>query len=622
MKKFRSLVSVFAAFCLLVSGLPLAASAQGATRYIGDYAVTADSFSHVSLQNDDDGEYLLIGEGAQVRVANDADTAVASTPIWIEGGDEDGMETEVTLDGVTLDSGTRTALRVTGDHVFLNLERDSTLRAAPSKSAAEDLGVVTFGEQWDSGAGMMQHFGRATVRGTGSLYLLGGTSAETGVLLSYGSRLTVAEGKLAVTGRDAVRLRDKSGVAVTGGLLAAVGTRVGADVGGDSLFAIDGGEVKLLGRNRSGVGLTEPGAQLYLKDGSLWVQGGEHGVSGTAKTTFSVLGGSALSTGNTGYGVSLEGPDAKAVLNGGTLRLNGKESAIVAQIWQEDGEAFPADAPISLGSVKLNPACSVNSYRLAGDAAAFYSLTKGKFRVENASSPVIVGATYELTVYAKTLAQPAEEPSPLYDDDLEPAEKPEPSPEPSPEPGWKNPFTDVSEKDWFYEAVKFANEEGLLVGTGKGKFQPETAMTRAMLAAVLYRMEGSPEVKVTGRPFDDVKTGEYYTEAVVWAKENGIIYGTSAKKFSPDNKITREDLACFLFRYAEYLKLGTSAQPIPSGFKDAGKISRYAKDAMAWCITKNIISGVSKTTLSPKGLATRAQVSSMLMRFSALLETK
>ena len=175
------------------------------------------------------------------------------------------------------------------------------------------------------------------------------------------------------------------------------------------------------------------------------------------------------------------------------------------------------------------------------------------------------------------------------------------------------PFTDVHESDWFYKDVAFAYENGLFAGTSDTTFSPNTSMTRAMLVAVLYRLEGKPSV--SGRSgFSDVTSGSYYEDAVTWAADNGIVYGTSASTFSPNANVTREQMTAILYRYAQYKKYDTAASSSLNGFTDHASVSGYAAASLEWAVAEELVYG-SAGKLMPTGDATRAQVAAILHRF-------
>lgn len=176
------------------------------------------------------------------------------------------------------------------------------------------------------------------------------------------------------------------------------------------------------------------------------------------------------------------------------------------------------------------------------------------------------------------------------------------------------PFGDVKTADWFYNDVKYVYEKGMMAGTAADVFAPNATTTRAMIVTILYRLEGSPAVTGTSS-FVDVPAGQWYTDAVNWAAANQIVKGTSATTFAPNDSITREQMAAILYRYAQYKGYDVTKKADLSGYSDNGQVSAYAKDALAWANAAKLINGVTNTTLAPQGNATRAQVSAILHRF-------
>ena len=177
-----------------------------------------------------------------------------------------------------------------------------------------------------------------------------------------------------------------------------------------------------------------------------------------------------------------------------------------------------------------------------------------------------------------------------------------------------NPFTDVSEKDWFYSDVMFVYENGLMLGTSKALFSPHGTATRGMMATILWRMEGSPAPKGKNS-FTDVEAGKWYADAITWTAENGIFAGYGKDKFGPDDPITREQLAAIFYRYADYKGYDLTVKGNLDKFKDADKITDYAKTAMQWAVGSGLMKGKSGNLLDPQGTATRAEIAAMLHRF-------
>lgn len=179
--------------------------------------------------------------------------------------------------------------------------------------------------------------------------------------------------------------------------------------------------------------------------------------------------------------------------------------------------------------------------------------------------------------------------------------------------GW-NPFWDVPQSHWAHEAVTYVYDNDLMNGTDGSLFSPESTTTRAQVVTVLYRLAGQPAAD-WANPFWDVPASAWFHDAVTWAWENDITGGVSSTHFGAGNAVTREQLATFLYRYAQDQGYDTSARADLSGYSDAGLVSSYATEALSWANATGLITGTTATTLSPQGSATRAQVATILSRF-------
>lgn len=176
-------------------------------------------------------------------------------------------------------------------------------------------------------------------------------------------------------------------------------------------------------------------------------------------------------------------------------------------------------------------------------------------------------------------------------------------------------FKDVKESDWFYEAVSYAVENGLMSGMSEDIFAPNTPLTREMLAVVLYNVEGQPESS-EANTFTDVKADMWYTDAILWANENGIVAGYDNGAYGVGDLITREQFATILYRYAQFKGYDTTQGGMAvREFSDYENISDYARPAMAWAVNAGIMGGMDDGTLMPQGKATRAEAATMLMNF-------
>ena len=178
-------------------------------------------------------------------------------------------------------------------------------------------------------------------------------------------------------------------------------------------------------------------------------------------------------------------------------------------------------------------------------------------------------------------------------------------------------FSDVSDGAWYAGAVDFASSHDLFRGVSEDEFAPQSPMTRAMLATVLFRLEDEPEGAV-GLKFGDVKDDSWYTDAVAWASENGIVNGTG-NGFEPNANISREQIATMLYRYVNYLGIDTGARGDVSKFKDGKEVSSWASDAMAWAVEVGLFMGDDTGSLNPKGDATRAEVATLMERLVGLI---
>jgi len=179
------------------------------------------------------------------------------------------------------------------------------------------------------------------------------------------------------------------------------------------------------------------------------------------------------------------------------------------------------------------------------------------------------------------------------------------------------PYTDVAAADWFYDGAKYCYEHRIMKGVSDTLFGPNAATTRAMVVTMLYRMEGSPDVTAINS-FADVKASDYFYDAVRWADEKGIVTGEAYNVFNPNGAVTREQLASMLFRYAKYKGDDVSFNSLIYSFADASMVSDYALDALGWANYNGIVTGVTIDRLEPQGSAARAQVATMIKRFSTL----
>lgn len=196
------------------------------------------------------------------------------------------------------------------------------------------------------------------------------------------------------------------------------------------------------------------------------------------------------------------------------------------------------------------------------------------------------------------------QPSPTPDVTPEPTETPAPA-------GMS--FVDVEPDDWFYNEVKYVYDRGMMNGTGDGAFSPNEPTSRAMIVTILYRLAGSPDALAPS--FPDVPDGQYYTAAVGWAAQHGIVTGYDTGLFQPDGRLTREQLAAILYRYSQAMGYSTARRGSLTQFDDYADVSPYAWEPMSWAVGVELLSGMGDGTVAPTGQATRAQVATILARY-------
>ena len=174
------------------------------------------------------------------------------------------------------------------------------------------------------------------------------------------------------------------------------------------------------------------------------------------------------------------------------------------------------------------------------------------------------------------------------------------------------PFIDVHPGDWFYDPVCYVYSQSLMTGTSATTFEPNTSLSRAMLVAVLHRLEGSPAA--SAGDFTDVSDGDWYAQAVNWAASVGVVNGFDDGTFQPNTAITREQLAAILCNYAQYKGFDTSTSGDLSTYSDAASVSDWAQESVEWMVGSGLLGGYDDSTLRPQGTTTRAEVASVLQR--------
>lgn len=177
----------------------------------------------------------------------------------------------------------------------------------------------------------------------------------------------------------------------------------------------------------------------------------------------------------------------------------------------------------------------------------------------------------------------------------------------------ENPFEDVSEGAWYYDPILYCYRNHLMRGTTQTTFSPSLSTTRGMIAATLWRLEGSPAAGEN--PFADVPDTQYYAQAIAWAAEEGIVSGYSDTVFAPEASVSRQEMVAMLYRYVTYKGYDASQTAFLGDRTDSGAVSAYALSAVSWAVANGIIADMGDGTLRPQEDATRAQVAAIFMNF-------
>lgn len=298
-----------------------------------------------------------------------------------------------------------------------------------------------------------------------------------------------------------------------------------------------------------------------------------------------------------------------------------------------DGSPVPEDA-VCAAQVDGDPSRLVVDVFDESMAAGTYT-----FAFADLTSGAVVEKPFEF--YKDDAPEP--EPSPDPEPDPGPGgggttdPSPDPEPEPAPEPGTPEApvappsvdapghedvcpgaaFGDVETGQWYHEAIDYVTWNGIMTGTSPSTFEPNAATTRAMTAMVLWRMAGEPEPQSL-ESFSDVDRDAWYAKAIAWASESEIAhgYGEAGTFFGPEDRVTREQFATFLMRFASYKGFDTSLRADLSAYADASDIGMFARDALSWGVAQGLFRGIGETmTLAPQDDSTRAQMATLLMRF-------
>ena len=285
--------------------------------------------------------------------------------------------------------------------------------------------------------------------------------------------------------------------------------------------------------------------------------------------------------------------------------MGGKDGMTADVQKNADGTALTdIYAPDGVQYVTLNSGSGSKFYKITNEAFT-YTAVQNQEKVPNYSKVSVTPETITVTTY-RTSDQSVVDTFTLHKE-KEPCDGGDKCP--------TKGFTDVDQTKYYHEAVDQLYTDGVMVGYNDTTYGIGKPMTRGMVVTVLYRMAGSPEVSGTAT-FTDLRKGAYYEKAVIWAAENGIAQGYDKNTFAPDQTISRQQMAAFLYRYAKLQGMDVTGQSDLSGFKDSKDVGKYAETAMAWAVDAGIVQGTTSSTLSPKAVLPRQQCAVMLYRLS------
>ena len=285
--------------------------------------------------------------------------------------------------------------------------------------------------------------------------------------------------------------------------------------------------------------------------------------------------------------------------------MGGKDGMTADLQKNADGTALTdIYAPDGVQYVTLNSGSGSKFYKITNEAFT-YTAVQNQEKVPNYSKVSVTPDTFSVTTY-RTSDQSVVDTFTLHKE-----KKPCDGGDKCPTKG----FTDVDQTKYYHEAVDQLYTDGVMVGYNDTTYGIGKPMTRGMVVTVLYRMAGSPEVSGAAT-FTDLRKGAYYEKAVIWAAENGIAQGYDKNTFAPDQTVSRQQMAAFLYRYAKLQGMDVTGQSDLSGFKDSKDVGKYAETAMAWAVDAGIVQGTTSSTLSPKAVLPRQQCAVMLYRLS------
>ena len=514
------------------------------------YLIT-DENGNVSSEGADESNYNIKWDGANLILRNAyvvGDEVTIGEDIDDDQGDAISADCDLT---VTL----------IGENKLIGISEDS---AGLSVYENDNLCINGEGSLYAEGdyCGIYSRFGELTVNG-GDIVAVG--VGEGNGISCYGT-MNMVGGHLTLNGKKGFEGGDV--LNMTGGTLYATG-EAGCGIYCE-VVTMTGGEMSI-SSDSYGIGMLE---NASLTGGTLDIQAGKVGMVVKGDYNLTVGGDAEVNIESSQIGINIWTEDdtfsnCNFIFNSGTLNVCGNEQTISTD-----------------GNIYVAPTDGIKAIVNTGDTAESLTMLEGAPYTEETILTDLIGESKYVSM--STTGEPI-----------------------------GLPYTDVQADDWFYDAVAFASKSGLMTGTSATTFEPSTSFSRAMLVSVLHRLEGSPAME--GSVFSDVNDGDWYAEAVNWAAANGIVNGMDDGSFQPNAAITREQMAAILCNYAQYKGIPTESSGDLSGYSDADQVSAWAEGSVIWAVDMGLIHGMSMNTLEPQGTATRAQAATVLMNAGTLL---
>lgn len=566
-------------------------------------------------------------EGAAVKVKAGAALTITGTGTLNADGSacknaiKGGSTASITVDGgMTLNlkaanSGLASdgSVEIKSGTLNITAENDG-IKSEPDEDDTDSAGAVTI-----SGGTITLNTGDDAIHAAGNLTVTGGEitiySGDDALHSEYdlvigtegsasGPSITVNS---CVEGLESARVYLNSG---SGNITASDdGVNAATDAAVDEVaIYVSGGSWYV---NAGGDGLDAGGDSQNNRGGDIYLNGGAVEVFGSADN-----GNSALDY------------DGSCAANGGTLLavgMSGMAQTPTSGVYVAFGQGGMGGPGGQGSSVSIRKGSTIEIRDASGNTVYSATAAKSANHVVFAGSALTSGASYTLYVNGTQTATaaavtgsgqpggPGGQPGgqPPVGPGGQPGEQPPVGPG---GPGTGLPFDDVAADAWYFDAVRYVFENGVMNGMSRTTFSPDTNLTRAQMVQILYNLEGRPAVSGSG--FADVAADAWYASAVAWARSTGVVQGYDENTFGPEDTLTRAQAAAILMRYAAYKGADTSARAALS-FPDASDVPDWAAEAMQWCVAKGLLKGSDNGALGPNGTATRAQIATIMMRYLA-----